>query len=84
MSATRLLVAKAVFVAAGVSGGGIALAAATGHMPANLTGTPAAARSAAAATATHSASGKTTSHPAAVISAVKAGLSSDLPVLWPV
>ena len=65
MSATRLLVAKAVFVAAVVSGGGIALAAATGHMPANLTGTPAAARSAAAATATHSASGKSTSHPAA-------------------
>ena len=65
MSATRLLVAKAVFVAAVVSGGGIALAAATGHMPANLTGTPAAARSAAATSATHTASGKSTSRPAA-------------------
>ena len=64
MSATKLLVAKAVLVAAGVSGGGIALAAATGHMPANLTGKPAAASSAAAATHTP-ARGESTSHPAA-------------------
>jgi hypothetical protein len=65
MSATKLLLAKAVIAAVGVSGGGIALAAATGHLPANLTGTPAAASSAVAATAMPSASGKSTSHPAA-------------------
>jgi hypothetical protein len=64
MSATKLLVAKAVIVAVGVSGGGVALAAATGHMPANLTGKPAAASSAAAATAMPAAGGKSTSHPA--------------------
>src|SRR5215472_7799468 len=65
MSATRLLVAKAVIAAAVVSGGGVALAAATGHMPANLTGKPAAASSAATATATPAAGGKSASHPAA-------------------
>jgi len=71
MSATRLLVAKAVIVAVGVSGGGVALAAATGHLPANLTGKPAAASSAAAAAAAEAtaakpaASGKSTTHPAA-------------------
>ena len=72
MSATKLLVAKAVIVAVGVSGGGVALAAATGHLPANLTGKPAAASSAAssaaaAAAATHTpaAGGKSTTHPAA-------------------
>jgi hypothetical protein len=65
MSATRLLVAKAVLVVVGVSGGGFALAAATGHMPANLTGKPATARSAAAATAMPAAGGKSASHPAA-------------------
>ena len=70
MSATRLLVAKAVIVAVGVSGGGVALAAATGHMPANLTGKPAAASStaaaaAAAATRTPSARGESASHPTA-------------------
>ena len=68
MSATKLLVAKAVIAALGVSGGGVALAAATGHMPANLTGKPAAASSAsAAAAATHTpaASGESASHPAA-------------------
>jgi hypothetical protein len=65
MSATRLLVAKAVIAAVGVSGGGIALAAATGHLPANFTGKPAAASSAAAATHTPSARGKSAAHPAA-------------------
>jgi hypothetical protein len=62
MSATKLLVAKAVIAAVGVSGGGVALAAATGHLPANLAGKPAAASSAAAAAS--SAGGKSTSHPA--------------------
>jgi hypothetical protein len=68
MSATKLLVAKAVIAALGVSGGGVALAAATGHMPANLTGKPAAAGSAAAAAAathTPAARGESASHPAA-------------------
>ncbi len=55
MSATKLLVAKAVIAALGVSGGGVALAAATGHLPSNLTGKPAAASSAANRTATPSA-----------------------------
>jgi hypothetical protein len=64
MSATRLLVAKAVIAVVGVSGGGFALAAATGHMPANLSGKPTAAGSAAVATARPAASGKSTSHPA--------------------
>ena len=63
MSAPKLLVAKAVIAAVGVSGGGIALAAATGHMPASLTGKPAAASSA-AATAMSNASGNSASHPA--------------------
>ena len=63
MSATRLLVAKAVIVAVGVSGGGVALAAATGHLPANLTGKPAAASSAAAATQMPSARGQSATHP---------------------
>ena len=69
MSATKLLVAKAVLAAVGVTGGGVALAAATGHMPANLTGKPAAAGSAAAAaapaTATPGARGESASHPTA-------------------
>jgi len=64
MSATKLLVAKAVIAAVGVSGGGVALAAATGHMPANLAGKPAAASSAAAAAAMPAASGNSASHPA--------------------
>ena len=64
MSAAKLLVAKAVLAAVGVSGGGVALAAATGHLPSNLTGTPAAASSAASAAAMPSANGKPASHPA--------------------
>ena len=63
MSATKLLVAKAVLAAVGVTGGGVALAAATGHMPSNLTGTPAAASSAASATALPPANGKPATHP---------------------
>lgn len=63
MSATKLLAAKAVLAALGVTGGGVALAAATGHLPSNLTGTPAAARSAASTTAMPSANGKPASHP---------------------
>jgi hypothetical protein len=74
MSATRLLVAKAVIAAVGVSGGGVALAAATGHMPANLTGKPAAAGSAAAATAMPAASGQSTNHPAGTPSPSLRGL----------
>jgi hypothetical protein len=62
MSATKLLAAKAVLAAVGVTGGGAALAAATGHLPSNLTGTPATARSAASATAMPSANGKPASH----------------------
>ena len=65
MSAAKLLVAKAVLAAVGVSGGGVALAAATGHLPSNLTGTPAAASSAATATVMPSASGNPASRPAA-------------------
>lgn len=64
MSATKLLVAKAVLAVVGVSGGGVALAAATGHLPSNLTGTPAAASSAASASAMPSANGNPASHPA--------------------
>jgi hypothetical protein len=64
MSATRLLVAKAVIVAVGVSGGGVALAAATGHLPANLGGKPAAAGSATAAPHVPSARGQSATHPA--------------------
>lgn len=63
MSATKLLVAKAVLAAVGVTGGGVALAAATGHMPSNLTGTPAAANSAASAAAMPSADRKPATHP---------------------
>lgn len=64
MSATKLFVAKAVLAAVVVSGGGVALAAATGHVPSNLTGTPAAASSAASATVMPSANGKPATHPA--------------------
>lgn len=65
MSATKLLAAKAVLAAMGLTGGGVALAAATGHLPSNLTGTPTAARSAASATAMPSPSEKpAASHPA--------------------
>jgi hypothetical protein len=74
MSATRLLVAKAVIAAVGVSGGGIALAAATGHMPANHTGTAAAAHSPAPATAKPDAGGKSASHPAGTPSPSLRGL----------
>jgi hypothetical protein len=63
MSATKLLAAKAVLAAMGVTVGGVALAATTGHLPSNLTGTPAAARSAASTTAMPSANGKLASHP---------------------
>jgi hypothetical protein len=63
MSATKLLVAKAVLAAVGVSGGGVALAAATGHMPSMAGGNPAAASSAAAAS--HSPGGNSGSHPGA-------------------
>lgn len=65
MSATKLLAAKAVLAAVGVTGGGAALAAATGHLPSHLTGTPAAAGPAASATAMSSASPEPTSHPTA-------------------
>lgn len=78
-SATRLLAAKAVIAAVGVSGGGFALAAATGHLPvkfteappaatghlpANLAGSPAPASPATNAAVIPSASGKPASHPA--------------------
>ena len=64
MSAAKLLVAKAVLAAVGVTGGGVALAAATGHLPSNLTGTPAAASSAASATVMPPANRKPANHPA--------------------
>jgi hypothetical protein len=41
MSVTKLLVAKAALAALGLSGGGVALAAATGHLHAGVGGTPA-------------------------------------------
>jgi len=68
MSATKLLAVKAVLAAMGITGGGVALAAATGHLPSQPGGTPAAAGSAqapASATATPSASGTPASGPAA-------------------
>jgi hypothetical protein len=69
MSATtKLLAVKALLAAMGITGGGVALAAATGHLPSQLGGTPAAASSAqasASATATASASGSPGSSPAA-------------------
>lgn len=64
MSVTKLLVAKAVLAALGVTGGGVALAAATGHLPASLTG-GSSASSPASTAATPSASGDSTSHPTA-------------------
>jgi hypothetical protein len=64
MSATKLLVAKAVLAAVGVTGGGVALAAATGHLPSSLAGTRAAAGSAASAPAAPPAGGKPAGHPA--------------------
>lgn len=45
MSATKLFAVKAVIAAVGLSGGGVALAATTGHMPAQLGGKPAIAAS---------------------------------------
>jgi hypothetical protein len=64
MSATKLLVAKAVLAAVGVAGGGgVALAAATGHLPSNLAGTRAAASSAASSPTASPAGGKPASHP---------------------
>jgi hypothetical protein len=64
MSATKLLAAKAVLAAVGLTGGGAALAAATGHLPSSLTGAPAATRSAASAAVTPAANGKPASDPA--------------------
>lgn len=81
MSATKLLVAKAVFAAVGVTGGGVALAAATGHLPSNHTGTPAAASSAASASAMPSADGKSTSHPTPSPSQSQSSSSSPSPSL---
>jgi hypothetical protein len=67
MSATtKLLAVKAVLAAMGITGGGVALAAATGHLPSQFGGTPAAAGSAhapASATATPSASGSPEGNP---------------------
>jgi hypothetical protein len=69
MSATtKLLAIKAALAVMGVTGGGVALAAATGHLPSQLGGTPAAAGSAqasASATATPSPSRSPESNPAA-------------------
>lgn len=65
MSVTKLLAVKAVIAAVGLTGGGVALAAATGHMPSNAGGNPSAASSAAHATASHSAGGQSANHPAA-------------------
>lgn len=68
MSVTKLLAAKAVLAALGVTvaGGGVALAAATGHLPSSLTGSSAASSTAASATATPSMNqNNSTSHPTA-------------------
>jgi hypothetical protein len=64
---TKLLAVKAVLAAMGITGGGVALAAATGHLPSQPGGTPAAAGSAAApagATATPPASATAGGSPA--------------------
>lgn len=63
MSVTKLLAAKIVLAAVGVTGGGVALAAATGHLPSNFTARPSAASSGASVTAMPSADGKSSSHP---------------------
>lgn len=63
MSVTKLLAVKAVLALVGVTGGGVALAAATGHLPSTLTGAPAAARSAASAAPTPPAHRKPASSP---------------------
>ena len=65
MSVTKLLAVKAVIAAVGLTGGGVALAAATGHMPSNAGGNSSAANSAAHATASHSAGGQSANHPSA-------------------
>jgi hypothetical protein len=69
MSATtKLLAVKAALAAMGITGGGVALAAASGHLPSQLGGSPAAASSArasASATVTPSASGSPASNPTA-------------------
>jgi hypothetical protein len=67
MSATvKLLAVKAILASMGVAGGGLGLAAATGHLPAHPGGTPAAAGSASAeASASASPGPSATSHPAA-------------------
>jgi len=65
MSVTKLLAVKAIIAAVGLTGGGVALAAATGHMPSTAGGNSSAASSAAHATASHSAGGQSANHPAA-------------------
>ena len=74
MSVTKLLAVKALIAAVGLSGGGVALAAATGHMPSVTGSSSAAASSAAHATASHSAGGQSASHPAATPSPSMRGL----------
>ena len=74
MSVTKLLAVKAVIAAVGLTGGGVALAAATGHMPAVAGGNSSAASSAAHATASHSAGGQSANHPAATPSPSLRGL----------
>lgn len=74
MSVTKLLAVKAVIAAVGLTGGGVALAAATGHMPSVTSSNPSAASSAAHATASHSAGGQSANHPAATPSPSMRGL----------
>ena len=74
MSAAKLLAAKAVLAAVGVTGGGVALAAATGHMPSDHSGITTAARSAASVSASPSGTGKAGSHPGATPSPSMRGL----------
>ena len=65
MSLTKLLAAKAALAAVGLTGGGFALAAATGHLP-STAGKPAAASSAANAAASRSANSHNSgNHPSA-------------------
>jgi hypothetical protein len=74
MSVTKLLAVKAVIAAVGLTGGGVALAAATGHMPSVSGGNSSSASSAAHATASHSAGGQSANHPAATPSPSLRGL----------
>jgi hypothetical protein len=73
MSAGKLLTLKTVIAVVGLSGGSVALASATGHLPAQLGGHPAAASSA-SSTASARANARDRNHPAATPSPALRGL----------